>query len=247
MADLLSYLSDLIDSNVDCLLPSEEQYALEASPLRTVEQLRQRDRKLIRDQFVNPLLWSRLAEAFRQLHTSLKEVIDGPTWAEVEEELNGIPQNLSQICQQSLAGQRPSDEVLSLQALLGLSNRTMQVFYSYGEWLLAEKFSIASVNHFALLCSLNGKVASYWVGLARAVEAQGDFQTAVYLLEAAISLNASNPATYMHLCQCYLELKEIEKAEFALEQLLLAADADVWLRVVKILRFAIDNHRREAT
>ena len=100
----------------------------------------------------------------------------------------------------------------STQEILELSEKSMEKFYAAAMLLLENRHFTTAAEAFLFLATLNAYREDYWIGLGRATQLNGDYESAIEAYDVALICKPENPVPYFYLAKCFFAMHDREKA-----------------------------------
>jgi len=105
-----------------------------------------------------------------------------------------------------------------------ISDEEMEAIYSVGyNFYRHGKYENAR-SIFSLLCKYDEYEPKYWIGLGAAQQMLKHYQEAVSAYSFAVMLNPLDPKVHRYVTDCFLALRDYERAQASLESLILACE-----------------------
>ena len=214
-----SFLNSLIEEEVDTLLEHDSYYQFLSTPIKPASVLKQQHRRQLVEFFKLTDLHAQLNTAQSLILKGLPDLISSQDFAKVKDEIDKCTDHFFSFVQmQEEEDEKPENPVL-LQEMFGFSNETLLHVYDYGANLL-EKGSIQDARViFTFLTTLAPNVSSYWIGLGVCLQELNNQVDAIIAFGAANFLEPMDPAPLFYILECYVALKENDKAKLEVDEL----------------------------
>lgn len=111
----------------------------------------------------------------------------------------------------------PNLAAFPLKSLLGISDKTLDIFYKCGCHLFKEEHYKDAYNAFFIIGYLDNRRVNAWISMGLSAKRDHDIQRAIRAFETATVANPSIALSQLYAAQCYKELKDDTKALEALD------------------------------
>ncbi len=112
---------------------------------------------------------------------------------------------------------RHIEEGKTIQEFFGFSNETTVEFYGAAQTILEQKRFADAIKAFSFLTILNPNIPDFWTGLGMAQQNMNDHEAAVFSYSMAYTIEGDVIGPYMLAAQCFLEIRDHERAIEVLE------------------------------
>ena len=109
------------------------------------------------------------------------------------------------------------EEGKTLQEIFGFSNDTTLEFYEVAKYILEQKRFEDAIKAFSFLTNINPYISDFWTGLGIAQQNNNDYESAVFSLSMAFTLEGGMITPYMLAVQCFMEIDDFDQAIEVLE------------------------------
>jgi len=213
-------LDELIDKEVDTLLEKDAFYQLLSTPIKPASVIKQQHRRHLVEFFKLTDLHTQLDAAQSLILNGLPNLISSLDFSKVKDEFDKSSDHFFSFVemQEEEEDEKPENPVL-LQEMFGFSNETLLHVYALGTNLV-EKSNIADARVlFTFLTTLAPHVSSYWIALGVSLQELNKKEDATISFGAANFLEPMDPAPLFYILECYLDLKEKDKAKLEVDEL----------------------------
>ena len=111
------------------------------------------------------------------------------------------------------------DPDFSIQNFTGVSNETIGWVYQVAQVMIRENRMDHAITLLKYLNLLNPFLPEVWLSLGYCFQLKGFFEAALEPYRVANALDEENPHVHIFAAQCYLELKQVDKARLEVEDL----------------------------
>lgn len=105
----------------------------------------------------------------------------------------------------------------SPQAVLGVTQEEMAIFYRYARALFTGAEYDKAVDAFLFLSTLDEGCQEYWIGLGMALQMQKKYEAAIDAYEVGATCGIESPVPYFYLAKCFFALHDKTNAMDSLE------------------------------
>lgn len=119
---------------------------------------------------------------------------------------------------------RHVEEGRTLQEFFGFSNDAAVEFYGAAQSILEQKRFEDAVKAFSFLTMLNPNISDFWKGLGMAQQNSHDFEAAIFSYSMAYTIEGEDISPYMLAAQCFMEIRDVDRAVEVLQLALTYAD-----------------------
>lgn len=212
-------LDELIDKEVDTLIEKDAFYQLLSTPIKPASVIKQQHRRQLVEFFKLTDLHTQLDAAQSIILNGLPNLISSQDFSKVKDEIDKSPDHFfSFVEMQEEEDEKPENPVL-LQQMFGLSNETLLHVYDFGANLLENGNIQDACALFTFLTTLAPHVSSYWIALGVCFQELNKKEDAIISFGAANFLEPMDPAPLFYILECYLALKETDKAKLEVDEL----------------------------
>ncbi len=212
-------LDDLVEKEVDTLLEKDAYYQLLSTPIKPASVIKQQHRRQLVEFFKLTDLHTQLDTAQSLILRGLPDLISAQDFSKVKNEIDESTEHfLSFVDMQDEEDEKPENPVL-LQEMFGFSNETLLHVYDLGANLLEKGIIQDARVLFTFLTTLAPHVSSYWIGLGVCLQELNKKEDAIIAYGAANFLDPMEPAPLFYILECYMALKETDKAKLEVDEL----------------------------
>ncbi len=207
---------ELIDSEIENLLQSEETYQFQSTPLKPAKAIKEDHKRQLKEELEQRELRGHIVQAYDLIMNQLPQKVSLAEFDQLKGEFEKSVNHFDDI------SQKPAefiDQLSSLQEIYGISDESMTLIYSlaYGYLEKREFKNADSLLYFLTL--LNPTVRSFWIALGISLQNQGKYEESKIMFETAQTLDSDNPEAFILGAQVDLQLNNSEMAQ---EQLKIA-------------------------
>lgn len=122
---------------------------------------------------------------------------------------------------------------MTVKDLKKITDQEMEAIYSVGyNYYRHGKYKEAK-SIFSLLCKYDQYEPKYWIGVGSTQQMLKNYKQAIDAYSFAVMLNPLDPKVHRYVTDCFLALKDYEKAQGSLESLIMVCEDDEGLKEVK--------------
>ena len=217
-------IKKVIDEYVD--LAYEEKQAEEAGKLLLLPPEQYKEK--LRAEFMKA---AKLDDYRKKMEIAYQKIIDVLPEMVSEEQWILIKQDLGQVAKdfdfEEFFEQETSKEYETLQQVFELSDETILWFYRVGKKLYDEHDYSSATAIFTYLSILDPYVYDFWIALGLSKQNEEDFTGAVEAFLSASIMSNDEPASHFYAAECYLAMKDKEKARLEYSKALHLADKNI--------------------
>lgn len=204
-------LEEILDSEIETLAGEDSLYEYYATPLKPAYIFKKEHLRQIKN-FLN---LKELSDQFEKTQELIMGAMPGKItdqeFLQIQEEIKGSGKHFIDYMD-SMVGESGEKPIL-LQECFGFSDSSLIHFYSLAVDLMQENEYGKAYGLTVLLTTLAPHVQSYWIAEGICLSELGRYEEAAAIFEGAKILEEENPAPYAYSVDCYLKLKEKEKAK----------------------------------
>lgn len=208
-------IDELVDSQVEALLEEDSYYQMYATPLKPANQVKEEHRKQLKELVSLNDMRSQLDKAQSLILSLMPHFVPPEEFSKIQNEIESAPEHFMQ----HLQAEGDAEKIFLLQTIFGFSNETLISIYKLAADLFQKGHFEDALAIFTFLSTMAPHVTSYWVAQGVCLQSLNRNEEAIVAFTAAKLLNPSDPVPLSHLIECYLSLKDHEKAKMEQEEL----------------------------
>ncbi len=107
-----------------------------------------------------------------------------------------------------------------------LSEEEMERFYTYGFSQYEGGNYKEAIEVFRILCTRGPRVSRFWFALGASLQQANQYEEALRAWAIAALLSPKDPMPHFHAAECYLSVKNLKDAFFALKETKVRTDQE---------------------
>lgn len=214
-----------LDEIVESLLKDNEYYQSKATRLISANQLKEKDRELIKESITNPALRESIGRAFDLIHKDMGRELNREESVAFFKDLETVnPETIDHLSERVEALSKEGKEI-TFQQIFSLPDNDLKKIYVLGYKYFQNKQIDNAFDIFILLITLNPYVADFWHALGLSYEAKNDLPSAIEAHTVASTLDKNHIAAHISLAKCLISqnrqkegLELLERAQKIIDQ-----------------------------
>ncbi len=109
---------------------------------------------------------------------------------------------------------------------LSMNNEETEHFYTYGFSQYEGGNYKEAIEVFRILCTNHPTVSRFWFALGASLQQAGQYEESLRAWAIAAMLSPKDPMPHFHAAECYLSVKNLKDALFALKETTLRTEKE---------------------
>lgn len=200
----------LVNEIIEQFLESDEYYQGRSTSIKSSRQLREEHREKLKEQFKFKSFEQKIQLGFETIYQGLPLLLSQIDWRQVSNELDRMhSQNREAYILAMVPKLDGEEELVTMQALFGISDQSLKSIYTLGTRLLDERKTVEAEAVFTVLAFLNPQVPEYLIGTASALYWQGKYEEALSCLDYTKILQPDKGISFIYSALCKAHLGDL--------------------------------------